>query len=559
MKMNKASILELVKAEKGSISKTKLINVLKKHELIDEVKNKLPISNDIHEQFYWWYFDLVTYPNQCEVCNANLTKFKNFSIGYSLYKTCSRKCAANHSDRINKIKQTNLENYGVTSPMHREEVKQKIKKTNLEKHGVSCILQLQTTKDKLKEKFGVSNISQSNYWKESVKKTWINKGGHVFTDGSKLNEAAKDTLKKELVIDGDFSYHQLAAWKRDGETFELHGRMNGFNVSFHDYVKDEVVMTHECGYEQINSIKDARLFRCLKCQPLKFSKFECEVFEFINSINVTVIRNDRRQIAPLELDLFLPEFNLAIECNGDYWHSFDRPETKEERNKHLVKLELCLNKNIDLIQITEYEWKNKRKYIESIILSRLGKTKRIYARHLECREIATTTAIEFFKENHIQGKATSKITFGLFENEVLVAAASIGKTRFSKSDNWELIRFATMLNYTVVGGFSKLVKRIKIELRKRNVATLESYLDRRLFNGHSLIRNGWDLKSTSSPGYCWLLGEHRLSRNKTQKHRLEKLLGRNFDANLSEAENMRNVGARRLWDCGQYKFAINTY
>lgn len=550
----KNEILKLVTAEKGSISKTKLRNVLKKHSLLDLILSSKPNTNALHEHFYWWYHDLSEYPNKCEVCFKKLYYFKNFKVGYTAYSTCSKVCAAKHPSRIGKIKSTNLEKYGVTSASQRPEVKVKIKNTNMEKYGVKSILQLQITKDGMKKKYGVENISQSNHWKDSVSKTWEQKGGHVFTNGTLLNEIARKTLKQELQIDGDYSYHQLAAWKRDGETFDINGAPRGFSILSYDYAKNEVIMKHECGEEQISDIRTARGFRCLTCHPLKYSKFECEVYEFILSLEVEAIRNDRKQIYPLELDLFLPKFNIGIECNGDFWHSYDTHETKEERNKHLTKLESCLDKNIELIQITEHEWKNKQDFVKSIIISRLGKAKKYHARKLECKEISTKDAANFFKENHIQGSAAAKVAFGLFEGSMIVAAASAGPVRFTNSQNWELIRFATKLNCSANGGFSKLISRLMQVLKNNNVPALESYLDRRIFSGNSLIKTGWALKTTSSPGYCWLLGGTRLGRNKTQKHRLPKLLGDRFMKMLSEAENMRNVGARRLWDCGQYLF-----
>ena len=550
----KNEILKLVTAEKGSISKTKLRNVLKKHSLLDLILSSKPNTNDLHEHFYWWYHDLSEYPNKCEVCFKKLYYFKNFKVGYAAYSTCSKVCAAKHPSRIGKIKSTNLEKYGVTSASQRPEVKVKIKNTNMEKYGVKSILQLQITKDGMKKKYGVENISQSNHWKDSVSKTWEQKGGHVFTNGTLLNEIARETLKQELQIDGDYSYHQLAAWKRDGETFDINGAPRGFSILSYDYAKNEVIMKHECGEEQISDIRTARGFRCLACHPLKYSKFECEVYEFIISLGVEAIRNDRKRIYPLELDLFLPKFNIGIECNGDYWHSFDRHESKDERNKHLLKLNACLDKNIQLIQVTEYEWQNRQEQIKSLLTIRLGQAKKHHGRKMSCRQISTIDASRFFKENHIQGHAPASIAFGLFNNEELIACASIAPARYSKSENWELIRFSTKLNCIVVGGFSKILSQITQELRNKNVNALESYLDRRLFSGKSLIETGWELKTTSTPGYCWLLGDKRLSRNKTQKHKLAKLLGESFDETKTEAENMRNIGARRLWDCGQYLY-----
>lgn len=65
-----------------------------------------------------------------------------------------------------------------------------------------------------------------------------------------------------------------------------------------------------------------------------------------------------------ELDFYLPEFNLAIEANGDYWHSekFGRDEAY-----HQDKTDRCAEKGITLIHIWESEWyKNKDHFIKLI-------------------------------------------------------------------------------------------------------------------------------------------------------------------------------------------------
>lgn len=56
--------------------------------------------------------------------------------------------------------------------------------------------------------------------------------------------------------------------------------------------------------------------------------------------------NDRKEIKPYELDIFFKNKNLAVEFNGDFWHS--EPNVKE-RDKQ--KREICLKKNILLLTI----------------------------------------------------------------------------------------------------------------------------------------------------------------------------------------------------------------
>jgi len=97
------------------------------------------------------------------------------------------------------------------------------------------------------------------------------------------------------------------------------------------------------------------------------SKPEKEVQEFVSNIyDGTVINNDRNTIINpqtgwnLELDVYLPELNKAIEFNGSYWHSLPT-------NNDYTKQEQCRNNNIELLTIQEENWTdNKEMCLQAI-------------------------------------------------------------------------------------------------------------------------------------------------------------------------------------------------
>lgn len=98
------------------------------------------------------------------------------------------------------------------------------------------------------------------------------------------------------------------------------------------------------------------------------SVWEIEMREFISSItNKAVLYNDRKIIEPFELDIYIPELNIAIECNGEYWHSKD----KKDREYHINKTKGCDERNITLLHIWDTEWKYNqdeiKKYIKETI------------------------------------------------------------------------------------------------------------------------------------------------------------------------------------------------
>ena len=96
--------------------------------------------------------------------------------------------------------------------------------------------------------------------------------------------------------------------------------------------------------------------RCPIC-PSKVSKWELEVKKYIKSLDVSFLSNSRDiLINPftgrnMELDLWFPELNKAIECNGVYWHSIKKASKRDK-----VKLMLCKQKDIDLLVLDDVKW-----------------------------------------------------------------------------------------------------------------------------------------------------------------------------------------------------------
>ena len=173
--------------------------------------------------------------------------------------------------------------------------------------------------------------------------------------------------------------------------------------------------------------------------------------------------------------------------------------------------------------------------------------KRIFARKCSIRDVTSKEANKFFENNHIQGKCNSSINKALIFDDKIVSIASFSKSRFSKSYDYELIRFATKLNTIVVGGFSKLLK----SFDKKGV--LVSYADRRYSVGNVYEENGFKLSHITRPGYYYTKGGIRFNRQSFQKHKLKNKL-EVFDKNLTEYENMIKNNYSRIWDCGQLVF-----
>ena len=138
----------------------------------------------------------------------------------------------------------------------------------------------------------------------------------------------------------------------------------GYKLLTDEYINNTQPLLLECpeGHKwktTFHGFKDCNntCFRCYLKNSF-VSKFELSVKEYVASIySGTVVYNDRSNILSpitgrqLELDLWFPDLNKAIECNGVYWHS--KPERIEN---DLLKLELCGTLDIDLLIVTDEEW-----------------------------------------------------------------------------------------------------------------------------------------------------------------------------------------------------------
>jgi len=87
------------------------------------------------------------------------------------------------------------------------------------------------------------------------------------------------------------------------------------------------------------------------------SKQEIELQDYIESLGYDIIRNDRSQIINpltgknLELDIWIPDLNKAIEYNGTYWH-----DKLDQIKKDQIKRDQCKQKGIDLLIVNEEKW-----------------------------------------------------------------------------------------------------------------------------------------------------------------------------------------------------------
>ena len=276
------------------------------------------------------------------------------------------------------------------------------------------------------------------------------------------------------------------------------------------------------------------------------SSHEEELSEFLMEHGIEHTTNARSISSPYELDIYIPEYKIAIELNGCYWHSEARGK---DQNYHLDKTELCQEKGIQLIHIWDLEWENKKEIVKSMLLNKFGKTERkIYARKCEIREVHAPQANKFLNECHIQGKARSTVKLALIHGDEMVALLTMLR---QKDGTWYMSRYCNALNTTVVGGFSKLLK----AFRKEHPEEIITHANLRFGTGNVYVVNGFEFIKQTKPTPWWFKSGELHHHTQYRKYKQHKLL-EHFDPALSEIENMHRHGFVRVWDCGHMKFRL---
>ena len=279
------------------------------------------------------------------------------------------------------------------------------------------------------------------------------------------------------------------------------------------------------------------------------SGMEKEIVDFIiQHYNGEVITNSRSIISPSELDIYLPELNLAIEFCGLYWHS--DIHNRIDRNYHKRKLDKCNTLGIRLITIYEDEWLKQSNIVKNKLLSIIGHDPRdrIFARSCNIiNNIDTKTKINFFNTYHIQGNGPGSINIGLTHNNKLLACISF----IQKKDGvFVLNRYAT--RETIIGGFSKLLKHFKQTYKWKKIIT---FADLRWSEGQLYDKCGFILDKKLPPDYQYINGLSRIHKFNYRHSQLSKKLD-NYDPNISETQNTKNNNILRIWDCGKLRYVM---
>jgi hypothetical protein len=515
--------------DRGLLNKNKLrenwvFNNIKEY---DEIKKFQTINcpNELKfSQILYNYISNIFIIPKCEYCQIKEKRFIGFTEGYNSF--CSKKCASKHSlpNLLENRKKNTIEKYGVEHTSQLDSVKDKQKQTNIIRYGSSSPTMNDEVRLKQKntmlERYGVEYSGNSS---ELMNKSFITR----YDKYSKhISERYKNLKVVNILKEGELE-----------------------------------IECDKCGqnYKIRTELLSLRLFRykvnpCLICNQL--SKYgdtkENEIFNYISSLGIEIIKGDRKILSGKEIDMYLPSNKLGFEFNGLYWHS----ELHKEKSYHLDKKNRCIDNDINLIHVWEDDWIYKK----DIVISRINNLLniniiKIMARNCEIKKVSSKDSKIFLDENHLQSNIYSSYNIGLYHNNELVSIMTFGKLRRSlgqsNGDGWELYRFCSKLNTSVTGGFSKLLKYFENDINPKMIITYANR-DWSVKSNNVYEKNGFGFDSETDINY-WYFGSDVKRKHRFQ-FRKDKLVKEGYDPNKTEVEIMSEVGYNRIFDCGNLKY-----
>lgn len=319
----------------------------------------------------------------------------------------------------------------------------------------------------------------------------------------------------------------------------VHNNAYDYSLVRYDTTKDKIkIRCNKHGVFEQECDSHLQGHGCPACGS-QMSKGEDEICNLLDSLGVNYYRRDRTLIKPLELDIVIPDHNLAIEFNGLIWHS---ELYGKDKTYHINKTKLCNDAGFRLVHIWEDDWRDRKDIEIAFLRSILGKsdTKRVYARQCDVQFVENVDAKIFLEKNHIQGHVPFSKAVGLYHHNELVALTTFTK----RNEDYELTRHVTSCN--VIGSLGKAVKFFGEDVY--------TFCDNTRFTGESYIKAGFIKFDKIAPDYKYLVNNTREHKFLWRREAIRRKRPDVYSDDLSEREMMLKAEYPRIWDCGKTRY-----
>lgn len=286
-------------------------------------------------------------PELCKTCGKPL-KFINFNEGYGTY--CSKACELNDTIIIDDVY---VRNYLIGRGLQNHI-------SNLKATGIYDYL--------------INRFSDCSNYKEAIYRIKNN------LKTVPLCPVCGNELKYSEALRG---YRKYCSRKCESiverqirlESIREH---TGFDIDLDPKHKDHFIFYNCCdkhkefsidvGIAHNRTMEDRYKSGCICpiCNPpeVQTSKIELIIQSILDRNHINYVQHCRTVIRPLEVDFYVPEYKLCIECNGSFWHS----TAKHSKNYHHKKYLKVLETGNTLLSFWEDDILNKQDIIEKLIL-----------------------------------------------------------------------------------------------------------------------------------------------------------------------------------------------
>lgn len=466
----------------------------------EEIKRKIAETN-IRK-----YGTKAPLQNPTILAKAQNTNMEKYGVKTALLTKAALE-GKNRVDRTlvaQKMIETNLERYGNPCSLHGSN-QEKTDKAILAKYGTKNYAQTSECTDKIREtcrrKYGTDWYSKTNEYQQKFTATSLDRFGvcHPFKA-----EEVKLKIRSSQVENGTLELLPNGQSKREWYL------TNNTNVSFSHLCSQTAGKTFTTIEEWEEAV--ATISQSITSLEQLFS----------DALKVPFYNKKPHPELKYRPDFKISD-NFFVNVDGLFWHS---DKAIYDPQHHAVMRQAYNAIGYTLWQFHQDEVNHKLDIIKSMINNKLGGAIRLYGRSTSIGIASPQQVTEFINNNHLMGIGNSKRNFVLTIDNQIVAMM----TYKIKNKTIIIDRYCSKLNTNILGGFSKLLRRIERDYM--GAQRIEYWVDLRYGTGDFLNNLGFNhIRDVLS--WKWTDGYET-------KHRL---------TSWSSPDNVR--GWYKIYDAGQ--------
>lgn len=321
---------------------------------------------------------------------------------------------------------------------------------------------------------------------------------------------------------------------------------------------------------------------CPTCSATSFvSKDEKTLSEMIKTLvpDEEVRTTVRNLLSRRELDIIIPKLNLAVEFNGNYFHTEYHRDAAYHRDKTIAASKIGLH----LVHVWSDDWKHNPGLVIRALAHRLGATHRLamlsgqfseldldprcweklMARKLTPVVVTGQQARTFHDQNHLQGVVSATFHLGLVDTDsqiravISVRSPKAGARSRRSTGEWEIVRYSTL--GTIAGGFTKLLACTKRHLTEHGHTLCRwiSFSDNATSDGSLYRIAGFQTDGQVRHDYRYvsnLNGWRREVKENYQRKRFRNDPALLWDESWTEHQAALANGLYRVYDAGKTRW-----